>query len=118
MDDVATFINDQNIEEDKNDYPEIKKMTDEILKSLGVDDPDKYDNYREIESCVYGLYISYHYLNSYLDSDSKVKDDILNFSVETVTHDKLYLLDNFGLSLEEIKRKDTVEKVLKGHLGY
>lgn len=38
----------QQLKNSVDDYPEIKKMTDEIIKSLGAD-PKDFENYREIE---------------------------------------------------------------------
>lgn len=121
------FLKD--IKFDNKSIQYLESMTDDFLiymleeYSFRNDIPleeylENYNVYRDSEGCTYGLYLAYQYFNSYLHNDNKTKNDILDFSLETANKEKLYLLDNYGLSLEGIKKKETTERVLKKHMGY
>lgn len=50
------------------------------------------------ETLAYGLLLSYHYFDSYLEDREKTKDNILNLVVDSKDYDKRFLLNNYGIS--------------------
>ena len=77
-----------------------------------------FDEYVSISSGTYGNLLAFHYFDKYLTDEEKVKDDILNMTLAAKKYDKLYILDNYGLSLDELGDTSILEKRLNNNYRY
>lgn len=76
-----------------------------------------FEDYLLSDSIAYGTLLAYHYYDKYLLDENKVKDDILNMSLDTANKDKMFLLNNYGLSSDDIGDLDIPKKILRKY-GY
>ena len=77
-----------------------------------------FDEFECIASSAYGNLLAFHYFDKYLIDSEKTKDDILNMTLASKDYKKPYILDNYGLSLDELKETNILEKRLNKNYRY
>lgn len=63
---------------------------------------DNFDDYVISEIYAYGSLMGLHYFYKYLESPVLTKKNILSMTLDSTKYDKMYLLNNYGLSKDEI----------------
>ena len=96
--------------EDHHFLKEIYKYKDALYASLytylerfnsnllNINPNDYVDN----ERYAYGFLLAHNYYNMCDDNIEEVKNRVMKFSLESPLHDKMYMLNNYGLNQEEI----------------
>ncbi len=77
-----------------------------------------FSDYVSREAYSYGGVLAYHYFDDYLRNPERCKDNITNFSLNTMNHDKLFLLNNYGLKEENLGKSRVLSKHMKNHFKY
>lgn len=70
--------------------------------SLNNFSEENFDDYVISEIYAYGSLMGLHYFYKYLESPVLTKKNILNMTLDSTKYDKMYLLNNYGLSTDEI----------------
>lgn len=81
-------------------------------------DDTEFSNYINMLSFAYGNLLSFHYFEKYLEDSSKVQDDILSLTLDAKEYDRKYLLNNYGLKVDEILDEKVLTKRLEKNYHY
>ena len=68
--------------------------------------------YRNVEGYLYSEILAIHYHLKYLDNKKEIKNNIYNLIFDNKYYSKEYLLNNYGLTFDEIKDKEMITKIL------
>ena len=85
---------------------------------INLHDDFNYQDYIKSEAYAYGSILAYHFYNNYLQNQTTTKQNIQNFMLESKSHNKSYMLNNYGLSKNKILQPQTITKYLDKHFRY
>ncbi len=87
-------------------------------KRLIIDNESEYNYYKSVEVYVYGKILARHYLYEYFKNPNKTKDNLTNLYIDSKKYDKHYLLNNYGLKENNLKKPKVLLKHMKENYHY
>ena len=73
---------------------------------------DAFDYANHSGAYFYGHLLAYHFLDSYRNNPDETKEAITNFSLDSCKYKKIYLLDHYGLGIDNLKNPAKVKKLI------
>lgn len=110
LNDIRYNKEDINNLKDNNEYSLIEKLLD---FEDNLYDEFSYELYTTSEAYAYASILSYHFYNQYRQNKELAKQNILDFMLESKNHNKLYMLDNYGLNKNDIINSQKLKKYMK-----
>ena len=90
----------------------LKEYNDITVENFSIND------YRKAELYSYGYVLAYHFYDQYLKDKEKAKYNIKEFMKNLTKHDKVYLLNHYGLNQNDVinpqKLTKHIDKSLRG----
>ena len=78
----------------------------------------EFPTFASIKATAYGKLLAFHYFDEYLKNPEKTIDNVLNLTLDSKDYEADYLLNNYGLTEEQITDFSKIEKRLSKHYGY
>lgn len=70
----------------------------------------------DVESYCYGHILAYHFYNQYKINPKEAKNNIYNFMLDAKDHEKMYMLNHYGLTMENIVNAKKLKRYINKHL--